>query len=356
MTRSHFGSVVYLDRGLYRVFWTEDGRRRSKRIHGTRDDAEAFLARIVAGGSVIDCTYDRYWAEYVEPTFGGLQPKTVQGYRQVWRHDLQPAIGRTMVGATDWRLVERVLSPLTPAGQRKAYRLWSKICNMAVRDGLLDRSPVDRSIRLKPHRKREKVLYSPAEVVELLTIYGGKYRHLLALELGAGLRHEEACAVMRSDVAQVDGRAVVSVSKALIVVDGRRYLKDTKTALSTRSVALGWPFADVLGECWMPADEGELVSPMTATHNWRGYCRKNGWKYVPFGDMRSNFATLACECCDSSLVSLMMGHSDGTTRGRNYQQSTLRGMAIVADCLSEYLAEQSGAEFAPPVQAFPQVR
>ena len=338
MTRSSFGHIRYEARGRYRVYWQEDGRQRSKRIKGTRDDAEAFLARVRTGSaSVMDCTYTEYWRRFVLPTMDGLAPRTVQGYRQVWSHDLQPAVGRTMVGATDWRLVERVLSPLTPAGQRKAYRLWSKVCNMAVRDGLLDRNPVNRSIRLKPYRKKEKALYTPAEVVGVLDDYGGKYRHLLALELGAGLRHEEACAVMRSDVAHEDGRALVSVSKALIVVDGRKYLKETKTAASERVVALGWPFADVLRDCWLPENERQLVQPITATHNWRQYCERHGLKYVPFGNMRSNFATIACECCDSSLVSLMMGHSDGTTRGRHYQQSTLRGMMIVADCLSEYL-------------------
>lgn len=42
-----------------------------------------------------------------------------------------------------------------------------------------------------------------------------------------------------------------------------------------------------------------------------------------------------------SLVSLSMGHSDGTTRGRNYQKHTRRGMALVADCLTDYLLESA---------------
>lgn len=340
MTRSEFGHIRYESKGRYRVYWRDDGKRRSKRIKGTRDDAVAFLARVKGGSaSVLDCTYSEYWAKYVVPTFEGLSPKTVKGYRQVWAHDLLPSIGSMMVGSTDWRTVEGVLGKIeSPSVQRAAYRLWSKVCNLAVRDGILARNPVDRNIRMKPLRKHAKTLYSPEEIKRLLTIYSGKYRYLVILELCAGLRHEEACAVMRSDVAQVDGRAVVSVSKALVVVDGIRYLKETKTALSERSVPLSEPFASMLGECWMPETEHQLVLPTTATHNWRDWCHDHGEKYVPFGTMRSNFATLACECCDSSLVSLMMGHSDGTTRGRNYQQSTLRGMCIVADEFAAYVA------------------
>lgn len=339
MTRSSFGHIRYESKGRYRVYWQEDGRQRSKRIKGTRDDAEAFLARVRTGSaSVIDCTYTEYWQRFVLPTMDGLAPRTVQGYRQVWSHDLQPAVGSMLVGSTDWRTAQRVLDGIeSPSVQRAVYRLWSKVCNMAVRDGILPQNPVNRSLKLKPLRKRQKELYEPAEVMELLTVYSGKYRHLIILELCAGLRHEEACAVMRGDVEWVEGRAVVSVSKALTVVDGVRHLRETKTAFSERLVPLSEPFASMLGECWMPENERQLVLPTTATHNWRAWCGKHGVRYVPFGQMRSNFATLACECCDSSLVSLYMGHSDGTTRGRNYQQQTLRGMAIVADAFADYV-------------------
>ena len=337
MSRSQFGSVVYIAQDYYHVFWSDGTRRRSKRIHGTRDDAEDFLARMRSGsGSQSDCTYSEYWRRSVVPTFGTLQPKTVSGYKQVWNHDLSPAISSLYVGATDWRLVERVLGEIeSPSVQRAAYRLWSKICNLAVRDGILDRNPIDRSIKLKPLRKRKKDLYTPSEIANLMDEYTGKYAHLVILELGGGLRHEEACAVTASDVSWDGVYASVSVSKAHLVVDGYRYTKSTKTSLSERRVLLGEPFSSALRRCWLPSDESELVNPTTATHNWRAWCKSHGWKYVPFGTMRSNFATLACECCDSSLVSLALGHSGGTTRGRNYQQSTRRGMQIVADAMSD---------------------
>ena len=339
MTRSSFGHIEYVAHRRYRVYWREDGRQRTKRIQGTRDDAEAFLARVRSGSaSVADCTYSEYWRRFVLPTMDGLAPKTVQGYKQVWSHDLQPAIGSMMVGSTDWRTVQRVLDGIqSPSVQRAAYRLWSKIANMAVRDGILKANPVNRSIKLRQLKKRPKELYGPSELLDVLHLYCGKYRYLLVLELCAGLRHEEACAVMRGDVRMEDGRAVVSVSKALTVVDGVRHLRGTKTALSERLVPLSEPFASMLGECWMPETEHQLVLPTTATHNWRKWCEKHDVCYVPFGQMRSNFATLACECADSSLVSLYMGHSDGTTRGRNYQQSTMRGMAIVADAFAGYV-------------------
>ncbi len=63
---------------------------------------------------------------------------------------------------------------------------------------------------------------------------------------------------------------------------------------------------------------------------------------MAIGDMRTVYSTLHGEAgSPDSLVSLSMGHSDGTTRGRNYQKHTRRGMALIADCLTDYLLESA---------------
>ena len=189
---------------------------------------------------------------------------------------------------------------------------------------------------MKAHRKRAKTLYSAEEVMPLLhALDGTLMQRLVLMELCAGLRHEEAVAMTCNDVAQVNGRAILSVSKAVIYQDGKLTRKETKTAYSDRSVALSGPLAALMLSCAWP-ERQQL--PTTVSHNWRAWCKAHGKKYVRFGDMRSNFATLACECCDSSLVSLVMGHGDGTTRGRHYQQPTMTGAEIVADAFADYVS------------------
>ncbi len=77
---------------------------------------------------------------------------------------------------------------------------------------------------------------------------------------------------------------------------------------------------------------------MTITHNWKQWCKRNGVVYVSQENMRSSWSTMHGEAgSPDSLVSLGMGHSDGTTRGSNYQQATLRGLAMIADNLAEYI-------------------
>lgn len=363
MARSLFGSIDYLGPDRYRIRWTDEGRRRSKTVRGTRDDAEAMLAAaMLRRGRVEDMPWRSFWAAAVTPTFAGLAEKTVSGYERVWRVELEPRIGSKMVGATNWRQVEAVLSDIRATSvQRSAMRLWRKMCNLAVRDGLLDRNPVDRSIRLAPHVKRRKVLIAADEVGPWMeAVRGIKYEPVFLLEVGGGLRHEEACAMVWENVEAFEayGRAYVAakVERGLVTVDGRKVLKGVKNEFSVREVVLGEPFASRLAELhqgtgpvcpgtWprveVPYTERSFASPSTITHNWRTWCGKHGMPYVRPGDMRSAFATLHGEAgTPDSLVSMAMGHADGgSTKARSYQQRTRRGMIVAADSLTDYLKE-----------------
>lgn len=364
MARSRFGSIKRLGPDHYHVHWTEAGRKRSKRIRGTHDEALAFLAQrqVEAGGAVGDMPWASYWALAVEPTLGTLADKTQSGYRRVWRVELEPRIGGKMVGDTTWRQAEAVLSSISaPSVQRAALRLWRKMGNMAVRDGLLDRNPIDRSIRLKPQRKRDKVLIAAEDMAGWLeSIRGSKYEPLLLMEVGGGLRHEEACAMVRENVTPYEayGRAyaLVQIERGLVTVDGRKVLKGTKNDHSQREAVIGEPFASrLLALCGgtgpvcggqAPYEggeyrEGHFAHPTAVTRNWHRWCDRNGADYVRPGDMRSVFATLHGEAgTPDSLVSLAMGHADGgTTKARNYQMRTRKGLIVAADSLTDYLLE-----------------
>lgn len=361
MARSSFGSIQYIGPDRYRVFWTDNGQRKSKRVSGTRDDAEAFLASMMLErGGVPDVPWASFWKSAVVPTFDRLAEKTVHEYDRLWRVELEPRIGKTMVGQTTWRQVERVLNDMRSATvQQAAKRLWKKMCNLAVRDGLLDRNPVDASIKTAPHRKRAKAVLPAENVADFMgAVEGRKHEAVLLMELGGGLRHEEACAMVRENVSphEAYGRvyALLRVERGLVSINGRKVLKETKNEFSEREVVVGEPFASRILELCAgdgPVCEGSskwnggeyspahFASPEAVTRNWRAYCERNGLEYIRPGDMRSIFATLHGEAgTPDSLVSLAMGHSDGTTKGRNYQQNTRRGMIVAADSLADYLA------------------
>lgn len=346
--RRVFGHIDDLGGGRWRVWWTANGERHSKRLRGTRKDAELLLARmqLESGAGIGDCTLSDYWTAGVVPTFGNLSERTAYDYARLWRVELEPLVGHLLLSRVTWRNAEQGLARISsPIVQRDAYKLLRKILNMAVRDGLIDRNPISQGVTLKPYRKSDKALYDRA-AVERVILGAVPFKHypLVLMELGGGLRHEEACAVTRSDVSRLEWRgrvyAAVSVSKALTSVDSKKVLKEPKTPLSGRLVVLGDPFAlPLLGvSSRLPEDAREQSSPLTITRNWKRFATNNGVPHIPFANMRTNYSVLHAEAGSvDSLVSLSMGHTDGTTRGRNYMEQTRAGLCLIADNLADYL-------------------
>ena len=362
MSRSMFGSISRLGPGRYRIRWSEKGERRSQVVHGTRDDAEVELARKRVAEADAATTWSQFWAAVVEPQIQGLALKTREEYRRLWRVELAPRIGAEPVRLMDWTRANEVLGEISsPSVQRHAGALLRKMCNMAVRDRsrLLERNPVDRSINYAPNPRPRKVMVESYNVVQYLEAFGRSgFGPVLTAMLGAGLRVEEACALLWEDVeaVEVKGRtyAALEVSKALITAPGGMRLKDTKNNPSARIAVCGDPFASRLlgwgegktgplapsGRRWRDArPESHYSSPSTISHSWRARCLEEGLPYVRPKDLRSSYATMMGEAmAPDSVVSGNMGHTDGTTKGRNYQAVPVAAKCAAAQMLADYLA------------------
>lgn len=361
MPKSNFGHIQKLGEDHYRVFWREDGKTKSKHVHGTLDEAEILLAtkRIGRASKLPDMTWNKYWDTVVEPSFVGLEERTIYDYRRLWNKELSPRIGLTMVGETSWQYLQHVLLDIqAPSVQRYAKRLLRKICNMAVRDELLSRCPIDRTTKVAPRNKRKKTSLDAADISTFMeAIHGVRAEGILLVELGGGLSHEEACALLkqRMEVFQQNGRIYVAaeVAQALTMVGGEKVLKGTKNGFRQRTVIIGEPFSIPLsalceGEgCLCPGQvryvEGEykaehFAAPSSVTNNWRRWCERNGQTYVRPSDARTIYSTWHAEAkSPDSLVQMSMGHADGTTRGENYLEFTLSAAIELADSLTAYI-------------------
>ena len=354
-TRTKYGSIVYIAEGKYRVFWgsgrDENGKRKrqSKTVYGSRRDAETFLAKQAAGGYAVAraVTWAEFYHDHVTPTFEGLAAKTVQDYERCWRVELMPRIGAARVRDCTWQFVDTTLAGIESATvQKHVFALWRKMCNIAIRNGLLTVNPCTRQTRLKPHRKQITPLV--CDVAEFMReIRGIKYESALLVMLGGGLRVEECFGLtwgdLRPHFANSGVYILANVKKAVTTAYNRPILKETKNAASVRVVVIGQPFAKRL-EQLRGADAAPVIdcAPVTFTHNWREWCKRHGLQYVRPKDLRASYATLCGEAgCIDSLVSMQMGHADGTTKGRNYQRATVRGGMLVADMLAELIADNS---------------
>lgn len=267
-----------------------------------------------------------------------------------------------MVSATSRNMAQAVLLDIQATSvQRAALRLWKKMCYMAVGDGLLNRCPINRSIKLKPHVGRKKHMLDANEALDYLqAIQSIKYRRVFRLMLGGGLSVEESCVVTAEDVRPWEYRgrnyALVQVDKGLVTVNGQKHLKGTKNGFREREMIIGEPFATpILMD--LP-EEGPLcpskikyktdgewtelnyTSPTTITHNWRDWCKAHDVNYIRPGDMRTIWSTWQGEAgSPDSLISMAMGHAGATTRDRNYLESTRRSLVLLADNLTELIED-----------------
>ena len=365
MPRSLFGSIEYLGPDYYRVWWTDaEGNRRSHRLRGTRDEAEAYLAARRLGGMPDSTTWNQLWYAVALPQIETLAVRTREEYLGNWEKRLRPLIGDETVGSMDWHRANAVLTSIdAPSMQRQCGKLLKKLCNMASREGLLARNPVDRAIQYKPHRKRPKTLVDATQVREIMEgARGCKYEPVILCLMGFGMRPEEADALLWEDLRAYELKGTVycaaSVSKALVWShQSGKILKDTKNDPSSREAVCGEPWASRLlelaegktgplcpsGEPYDPRrPEAWYTSPLTITHNWEKWCARKGIPYVNQKNMRSSYATMMGEAMvPDSVVEGNMGHSGSSTKTANYQRVTMRAKCMAADMLAELVDEMS---------------
>ncbi len=100
--KSSWGSVRQVGEGVYELRWSEGGKRKSKRLRGTKKEADRLLAsmRLQIEGAGLGCavTMEQFWDVWFEPALGELASSTAEGYRQVWRNHVQPRWGRVKMG------------------------------------------------------------------------------------------------------------------------------------------------------------------------------------------------------------------------------------------------------------------
>lgn len=351
--RSAFGSIEKRAHNVYRLRWRDEGgSRRSETVHGTKYAAQRRLAEIQLSkyGSYEDINYETYWNDTVKPTFSGLSDHTVKEYERVWKVELAPLIQDASIAETTWKDVQSVMDGISASSvQRKAFRLWRKILNMAIRDGIRTTNPCDRSIRLKQHVKRRKVLLESQDVRAWMeSIRGYEYEVLLLILAGGGLRPGEALALTTADVEPYelggDVYAKVDISKVVVQASGDSYVRPTtKNGSSNRVQLIGKPYAPrilelVEGGYLDALQQNGTLKPSTVAHSYKKWCAATGVTHVTMENLRSSYATMHGEAGSlDSLVSFSMGHSDGSTRAANYQTATLKGLAMIADSLAEYL-------------------
>lgn len=276
MGRQSFGTIDKrgtASRPRYRARFddpTYTGPGRAPRISAphtfpTKREAEIWLASqwsAIAAGTwePPDVIAAREAEQARQQTLKGL---TVAEWADAWIADLErtAAAGTLRKRRSDLRrhiipyLGDQELTALTPASlsqwwadldvkpgaRRNAYEALRALLNSAVTDDrtLLTASPLRIKGGAREARVTSKFLYTPGQVAALADAMPAQYRALVILLADAGLRINEALALMRASlIEREDGGMSVRVEHSLHRVGRHLEAGPTKTAAGVRTVAL----------------------------------------------------------------------------------------------------------------------
>ncbi len=237
-----------------------DGRWRARyRDEAGKEHAKHFDRKVDGQRWLDETTAAVVTGQYVDPRAGRV---TFKEYALGWQEShigregtarivdnalrvhILPALGHMPIASlrrSDVQaLVKTLNGTLAPGSVRNVYDVLSRVLSAAVEDRVLGRSPCSR-ITLPVLTAAEVVPPSAKDVSALSSAVAGRYRALVVLLAGSGLRIGEALGLTIADVDFL--RRTVRVERQRLQ-DGT--IGPTKTPKSTRTVPLGQVVIDEL--------------------------------------------------------------------------------------------------------------
>lgn len=230
----------------YRVRYFDDTGTKRERLFADREkgEAERFAAAVrtdVERGLYIDPIHGRQTFIICAAKWRETQlhrGSTSELIERTFRRHITPVLGHLPIGQVRSSHIQAWAKgvDLAPSTTRVAYSYLVAMFGAAVRDRVIATSPCV-GITLPALEKSEHLILTPEQVHTLAKTLPPRYRALVFLGAGCGLRHGEALGL---ELRHVDFlRREIRVEQQLTVTSGRRpFLARPKTATSTRTVEL----------------------------------------------------------------------------------------------------------------------
>lgn len=200
-----------------------------------------------------------------------LRESTKSVYRRILRKNLKPFLAMRL-DEMNKSQVQEWYAALVSTGKRtsasKAYKLLSAVLKRAVEDDLLTKNPC--KIRGAHSATTGKTVSIPtsSEVVGISNNIKNRYKNLVMIAAYGGFRFSEITELRRKDVQviETDGaiQYVISVSRAVTLVDGVYVIAKPKSEKSTREVVLAPALTPLINEHLfknVPDDPEALLFP-----------------------------------------------------------------------------------------------
>jgi integrase len=320
--------------GRWHARWREDDGRERAVVFDRKVDAERWLDGVrgeLVRGTYVDPAAGRERFEGVATRWLSIQvhrPTTSVQVRSNLTNHVLPVFGDRPIGTIRpsevqaW--VRSLTSELAPGTVEVIYRYFAAILRAAVEDRIIAVSPC-RGIRLP---RIEKIRIEPLgtdEVVALADAVDDRYRALVVLAAGTGMRQGEVFGLTlpRLDLL----RKVVRVEQQLITVQGRApYLGPPKTEASVRTIPLPVIVVDSVAAHLAEFDPGDLRTIFSGDKGeplrrnrfservWRPAVARAGLRPgTRFHELRHYYASLLIRHGESvKTVQARLGHASAT--------------------------------------------
>lgn len=337
-----------------RVHTTNDGRRRvywraQVKSPGGQRYSKQFARAVDAQNWAKETEADLLRGDWVDPAqgrrlFGELAAEwqgaqlhrdtTVALVASDLRNHILPTFGKRPVAGIRhsevqaW--VKRTSAVLAPTTVERVYRWLAAIFRMAVRDGVIKRSPCQ-DVKLPKKLEGKVVPLLTEEVEALLTALPVRYRALAIVGLGAGLRQGEAFGLTVPRIDFLRHRSLEVMQQLKLLTGRPPFLAVPKTPSSVREVPVGDVVLNALArhlELFPPTCELESVDggmePLVFSDGVGGPIRRTSFsakvwlparrqaglpETVTFHDLRHYYASLLIHRGASvKVVQSRLGH------------------------------------------------
>ncbi len=318
---------------------------------------------------------ERWLKDYAWST---LAPRTAEGYESIIRSHLVPSLGNILLTQLKPEHLQQYYSEKLSDGRYDGKGALSqttvshhhtclhRALKMAVKWGLISRSPADAVTPPRPYRSEMKTM-NEDEVQALLEIAKTTpYYGLFYTALFTGLRRSELLALRWYDVDLVMGE--VSVNRSLHRLrDSSIVTRQPKTAKARRRVALPPSATLVLREhkekkaleyamlglslkddsLIFSQVNGKPLLPDTVSHAWVKIVKRANLKHFRFHDIRHTHASLLLkQNVHPKVVQEKLGHATISTTLDLYSHVTPGLQEAAAVRFDEALAPTPRKEFA----------
>lgn len=317
----------------WRVAWTTPDGTRASKTCTTRDEADAYLAKIVtdlttgtyippASGQVPFADVAERW--YAAQVHQRASSRSVIRTR-LDRHIL-PELGTMPIGSITRTHVQATVtawsSTLAPATVKVAYVYLAGILALAVEDKLIATSPCKR-INLPAGAGAPIEPLSVDDVQAIVDHLPDAYRPLALLMAASGLRPAEARGLTWDRVIPTGRGATLQIDRQLVAVTGGPQWGPLKTKSSVRSVGIGPHTLTALGA---PGEglvflngQGRPIARGLASQTWSRMRADVPQAGPGWHQLRHHHASVLIRAGASPVaVAARLGHKDPTETLRTY--------------------------------------